>query len=84
MVVICIKFGEAGIVFGSLPIEGSDCEDTEVTGLSFCPNLADMLPILLENKRSLLRLSLDALTGTYLGHVEVILECGRGARSRTS
>lgn len=43
------------------------CKATEVRGLSYCPELAEILPLLLDNKRRLLRLSLDALTGTTLG-----------------
>lgn len=39
------------------------CASTDVLGREYCPHLIDMLPTLMENKRTLLRLALDAITG---------------------
>ena len=40
-----------------------DVGQEEVSGLEFCPQLSPLLPLLLENKRRLLRLALDAVDG---------------------
>lgn len=42
---------------------GPSCAPTQLKGLPFCPQLTGLLPTLLENKRTLLRLVLDAVTG---------------------
>lgn len=39
------------------------CASTDVRGLEYCPQLINLLPTLVENKRALLRLAMDALTG---------------------
>lgn len=43
-------------------------EQEVVAGLEFCPQLEPLRPILLENKRRLLRLALDAVDGKLCLH----------------
>lgn len=40
------------------------CASVDVRGLEYCPQMIDVLPTLMENKRALLRLASDALAGT--------------------
>lgn len=52
----------------SLPIGDAACDDksggpAEVKGLEYCPQLRPLVPLMLETKRALLRLGLDASNG---------------------
>lgn len=49
------------------------CSPTHVKGLQFCPQLANLMPMLLENKRALLRLALDALTGVRVMYCTYVI-----------
>lgn len=55
--------GGVGFTARTNNVKQQRCTDTQVQGLPSCPQLDSLMPILLENKRALLRLALDAVTG---------------------
>lgn len=59
-----------GAAVGEVPCDYY-VEQEAVAGLEFCPQLKPLRPLLLENKRRLLRLALDAVDGKPQGGCDV-------------